>query len=365
MIYEYGDFYLTSLWERKKNGEMVERPYGSDSLGTFCLDGVLVKWDVRKPMKVWPGVNDEVELCVLFFARDEVLKVRKKLGMETQKKIMPLLKLPLPETETEISRIAANIYQTSKLALPLYKYKTQMAPLPNKVTFEEYQDYVEKKIVGLNPMEEVWQSVGSKVTIQLLDPSGHPVVGAQVGHDVSNNDGKLKWYDQDENRNCLLSDEKGKVVFEGSQLFRKTAIRREKSSIYAVHEDRQLVAISQVIDEHFGKTIQVIMKPACRVKGRYVCPKSDSGKDGFKSVYTRFSMTGKMDTKMMTSLMFTPITQTTSTYQLDVLLVPGKYTINCDSYDKVTKKRASGGKHVDVPEKPELDLGVIELKLRE
>ncbi|KPL19765.1 MAG: hypothetical protein AMJ75_12485, partial [Phycisphaerae bacterium SM1_79] len=207
----YGDLYLTSWWERRENGELEERPYAHTILGYYQVDDVLVRCFASLPKAQWPGVEDELELSVGISPMGKLRELLLEKGQESRTQVFrPLFTLPLPDEETAVDGIAANLYEIAKLIAPLRPIRLE--PRPSKITSEEFAAEVERKLVGLRPMAELWQSVSSEIVIKLVGENGRPVAGAQIGSDIRSDDGRLYWYYQNKRRDCAVSDADGKVV---------------------------------------------------------------------------------------------------------------------------------------------------------
>ncbi len=353
----YGDIYLTSWWERKKNGDLMERPYSHTMLGYYQVDDVLVRCFASLPKAQWPGVNEEFELSVGFSSIGKLRELRVQKGQSRHTEIFrPLFTLPLPAEDTAVDAIAANLYERAKLIATLKPI--QLEPRPTKITSEEFTLEIEKKLIGLRPMKEIWKSAGSEVTLQLLDEKGQPVEEAAIGSDIRSYDGRLYWYSQGKRIDCAVSDSEGKVVLQGQQMFESNASRQRPCMLFCVQEDKQLAGMVKITDEDFGKTVKLKMQPACRVYGRFVCPElSDTGNTLNRKVDTYLSFSsGKMGYRVLC--------HSTDKQVFDTLLVPGKYEMNCESLDANRIWIARAGQFLDVPKgKRELNLGEIVLKL--
>ena len=102
------------------------------------------------------------------------------------------------------------------------------------------------------------------VALRLVDPSGRPVAGAQVGSHAQSPDKPVAGH-----RVTVLksrsTDARGKVVFD---LAPDQAQRIPgQTGLYALHERRGLAAFCEVLREDVGKEVTVRTKPACHVHG--------------------------------------------------------------------------------------------------
>jgi len=355
----YGHFDLTSWWQRKENGDLEERPYAHTTLGHYQIDDITVSCFASLPKAQWLGVDDKFELSVRISPTGRLRDLLREKGQASQPKVFrPLFTLPLPAEDTAVDGIAANLYGMAKLAAPLGKMRLE--PRPSDITSEEFAAEVERKLVGLRPMAEVWQSVSSAILVRLVDEDGRPVAEAKIGSDIRSNDGRLYWYYQNKRRDCAVSDADGNVVLQGQQMFGPSASRQNSCMVYAVQEENKLAGTVPIADEDFGKTITLKMQPACRVYGRFVCPElSDKGDALSKSVSTYLSLVAE-------TMVYRLLYHTTDKQQFEALLVPGKYEMSCQRYYRSTKRFARAGQFLDVPKnKRELDLGRIVLKLKD
>ena len=355
----YGHFDLTSWWQRKKNGDLEERPYAHTTLGRCQVDDIVVGSFASLPKAQWPGVDDEFELSVRISPTGRLRELLLKKGQASQPTVFrPLFTLPLPTEDTAVDGIAANLYGMAKLAAPLGPMRLE--PRPSDITSEEFAAEVERKLVGLRPMAEVWQSVSSEILVKLVDEDGRPVAGAKIGSDIRSHDGRLSWFYQGERRDCAVSDADGNVVFQGQQMFGPNDSRQNSCMLYAVQEEKQLAGAVPIVDEDFGKTITLRMQPACRVFGRFVSPEpSDKGNALGNSVNTHLSLFAE-------TMVYRVLYHTTDKQQFEALLLPGKYEMSCQRYYRSKKQFARAGQFLDVPKnKRELDLGRIVLKLKD
>jgi hypothetical protein len=233
-------------------------------------------------------------------------------------------------------------------------------PKPSSISVEEFIADVERKLVGLRPMEELWQSVSSQVMVKLVDEEGRPVVGARIGTDIRSQDGQLYWYYQGERRDCAVSDADGKVVLQGQQMFYPGASRQSSCMLFAVQEQEQLTGLLPITDRDFGQTVQLTMQSACRVYGRFVCPElSDKADTLNRSVRTYLSYVGH---GMVRRVLY----HSTDKQQFEALLAPGRYEMSCESHDANRKWIARASRMLDVPQhERELYLGQIVLKLQD
>jgi hypothetical protein len=355
----YGDIYLTSWWERKANGDLEQRPYAHTMLGYYQVDDVLVRCFASLPKGEWPGVDDEFELSVRISPMGELRNLLREKGRQSQTQVFrPLFTLPLPAEDTPVEQVAWNLYETAKLIAPLRP--TRLEPRPSDITSDDLATEVERKLTGLRPMTELWQSVGSEVVVKLSDEDGQPVAGAKIGSDIRSLDGRLHWYSQNERRDCAVSDADGKVVLQGPQMFGPGASRQNSCMLFAVQQARQVAGVVPITDEEFGKTVTLTMRPACRVHGRFVCPElSDNGDALNRPLKTHLSFFAE---KMMYRILY----HTTNKQVFEALLVPGKYSMSCESLDANRKWIARAGQLLDVPAgQEELDLGEIVLRLED
>jgi hypothetical protein len=355
----YGDIYLTSWWERKKNGDLEERPYAHTMLGYYQVDDILIRCFASLPKAQWPGVNDGFELSVGISAMGKLRELLIEKGQNRHTQVFrPLFTLPLPAEDTPVDEIATNLYERAKLLAPLKLIRLE--PKPSKITNKEFALEIKQKLTGLRPMEELWQSTSSEVTVNIVDENGQPVAGAKIGSDMRSYDGRLYWYYQNGRRDCALSDTDGKVVLKGQQMFGPNASRQSSCILFSVQEDKQLAGLVTITDEDFGKTVTLTMQPACRVYGRFVCPElSDTGNTLNRKVDTYLSFFGG-------KMVYRVLCHSTDKQSFDALLVPGKYEMNCESPDANRKWIARAGQLLDVPKnKREFDLGEIVLKLED
>jgi len=356
---DYGDIYLTSWWGRKKNGDLEERPYAHAILGYYQVDDILIRCFALLPKAQWPGVNDEFELSAYISPMGKLreLLIEKGQSGHTQA-FRPLFTLPLPAEDTAVDEIATNLYERVKLLAPLKLIRLE--PKPSKITSEEFAVEIKQKLAGLRPMEELWQSTGSEVTVNLVDEKGQPVAGAKIGSDMRSYDGRLYWYYQKGRRDCAVSDTDGKVVLKGQQMFGPNASRQSSCMLFAVQEEQQIAGLVPITDEDFGKTITLTMYSACRVYGRFVCPElSDKGDALNKTVNTYLSFFGE-------KMIYRVLCHITDKQAFEALLVPGRYEMSCQGYDANRQWIARSGQLLDVPKsKREFDLGEIVLKLED
>ena len=355
----YGEFYLTSWWERKKNGDLEQRPYAHTTLGNYQVDDILVRSYASLSKARWPGVDNEFELSVRISPSRGLKKLLLEKGQAGQPEVFrPLSILPLPNKDTTVDEIAANIYDKAKLMAPLNP--ARLDPKPTRVTGGEFAADVERKLVGLRPMAELWQSVGSEIVVRLVDENGRPVAGAKIGSDIRSRDGKLHWYYQHKQRDCAVSDADGKVVLQGQQMFNLNDSRQISRLLYAVQTEKTLAGMLPIADKDFGKTITLKMQPACRVYGRFISPELSDKEDALnRSVDTHLYWHGE-------KLMYRMLSHTTDKQTFEALLVPGEYSISYQRYYRSEKRFARAGQFLDVPKnKGELDLGQIVLKLKD
>lgn len=358
-IKHYGDIYLTGWWQRKENGDIEERPYAHTILSYYQVNDVLIRCFASMPKGQWEGVDKEFDLNVGIFAIGKLRELLLSKGQSSSDltKTFRVL-LPLPAEDTPIDEVTSNLYETAKLMASLKP--TRLEPRPTNITSQGFALEMEKKLRGLRPMNEVWESVGSNVVVKLIDPNGQPIPEAKVGSDIRSHDGQLYWYYQDWQRDCAVSDADGKVILQGQQIFHPAASRQSSCMLYAVQQEKRLAGVVPITDEDFGKTVTLIMQPACRVYGRFVCPElSDNGDALNKSINTYLSFFGK-------EMMYHVLSHSTDKREFEALLVPGRYEMSCQSYDANRKWAAQSGQLLEVPEsKRELDLGNVILKLKD
>jgi hypothetical protein len=352
----YGDISLTSWWQRRENGELEERPYAHTMLGYYQVGDVLIRCFASLPKAQWAGVDDEFELSVSITPFDRLRELLAQKGQSGRAEVFrPLFTLPLPAEDTPFDEIAANMYEVAKLMAPLKPIRLE--PRPSSISVEEFTAHIERKLVGLRPMEELWQSVGSQVVVKLVDKEGRPIVGARIGSDIRSQNGQLHWYYQNGQRDCAVSDADGKVVLQGQQMFHPGASRQNSCMLFAVQEQERSAGLTPVTDRDFGQTIQLTMLPACRVHGLFVCPELNDRADTLnRSVNTYLSYVGQGMVRRV-------LCHDTDKQQFEALLPPGRYEMNCESHDANRKWIARANRLLDVPaNKPELDLGQIVLK---
>jgi len=355
----YADMYLTSWWQRKDNGDVEERPYTHTMLAYYQVGDVLIRCFASLPKAQWPGVNDEYELSVGITPFERLRGLLSQKGQPGRTEVYrPLFTLPLPAEDTPIDQIAANLYEAAKLMTPLRPIRLE--PKPTSILMEEFVADVEKKLVGLRPMEELWRSVGSQVVVKLMDARGRPIAGARVGTDIRSRNGQLQWYYQNERRDCAVSDADGKVLLQGQQMFASGASRQDSCMLFAVQEQEQLAGLTPITDRDFGRTVQLTMQPACRVYGRFVCPELRERADTLnRAVNTYLSYIGQGTVHRV-------LCHDTDKQQFETLLAPGRYEMNCESHDANRRWIARASRLLDVPEnRRELDLGQIALKLED
>jgi len=355
----YGDIYLTSWWERKKNGDLMERPYTHTILGYYQVEDILIRCFASLPKAEWPGVNDEFELSVGISSMGKLreLLIEEGQSRNTQE-FRPLFSLPLPAEDTECDEIAANLYERAMLVAPLKP--TRLEPIPSEITNEEFAIKIEKKLIGLRPMEDLWQSTGSEVTVILVDEKSQPIQGAKIGSDIRSYDGRLYWYSQNGRRDCAVSDSDGKVILKGSQMFAPNASRQSSCMLFALHKEQQKAGLVPITDEDFGSTISLTMHSACRIYGRFVCPELSNNAEALNNtVKTHLSFFGE---KMIYRVLY----HITDKQVFEALLVPGKYEMVSESHDAKGRWIARTGQLLDVPkDEKELDLGEIVLRLED
>jgi thiol-disulfide isomerase/thioredoxin len=114
--------------------------------------------------------------------------------------------------------------------------------------------------------------VTGRVTLKIVDPLDHPVVGAVVGtygefEKQESEKASISFYDDKPN----LSDEHGEMSLEASRLFAAKFEKQSAAPIMVVDKTRRLVAWLQLRRADFGKNqvVKVCLSPACTVAGRY------------------------------------------------------------------------------------------------
>jgi hypothetical protein len=355
----YAHFDLTSWWQRKEHGHLEQHPYAHTTLARCHVDDVSVGSFASLPKAQWPGVDKELELSVHISPTRRLRDFLQERGQAARSTAFrPLLTLTLPAEDTPVAGIAASLYGTARLAATLGPMLLE--PSPSDISGEEFADEVKLKLIGLRPMAELWQSVGSEITVRLLDEDGRPVVGARIGSDIRSHDGRLYWHYQNKRRDCAVSDADGNVVLKGQQMFDPEASRQNSCMLYAVQEENKLAGVLPISDDDFGKAVTLEMRPACRVFGRFVCPElSDKGDTPGNSVNTHLSLFGE-------TMVYRVLYHTTDKQQFEALLAPGKYELSSQCYYRDERRFARAAQLVDVPRnKQELDLGMIVLKLED
>jgi len=348
---QYGNLSLSHWWTRNDDGSMVEHIYGMDRLGTFSMNGITVNWHAMLPKGQWPGLNEELKLCGYVYTDNNLRRLREEQGLGVTMNFRPIVTLDLPDKDVDVEQIAGDIYQTAKLAMPFYTHDAMFEPRPNELSPEEFAAEVERKLVGLRPMKELWDEVGSQITLEVMDPDGKPVSGAEVGLGMRSSNG-----------NRLVTGEDGKAIVIGEEMFSPLDSRNAWSSVYAVHQGRQLAAITEIGAEHFGKMVRVELQPACMVRAKFASAdlQALAKKLGPVTSYLWYDGDGKSGKRIVHRL---DVLSSRDKERFEAILVPGYYEISCQSKTDA-KDWTQGNKMFEVPAgKTDLDLGNIELRL--
>jgi hypothetical protein len=105
------------------------------------------------------------------------------------------------------------------------------------------------------------------VRLRLIDPNGAPVAGAKVGLDVRAREeilgGVLVWIPR------WVADEDGEVLLVPRETFKWGP---DRGVVFILHEERKLGAVQALTAVDAGKTIDVLLKPVCRVHGTLRSP---------------------------------------------------------------------------------------------
>ena len=358
---EYGTFQLTSFWQRKENGELVVRPYGITELSRFTQNGIYSAWYALLPKGQWEGVDEKYELCAFVYAQGRLQEMQTEQGLKISTGFRPLLTLNLPTDNTSVEKIAGDIYEIFKPLSSIYNGKHPFEPNPLTLTKNDFVKQVYTKLDGLKPLSEFWKEVGQNIEIRLIDLNSKPVAGAKVGgRDIRSYDGNLKWYTEQGQIDCLISNDNGEVVIKGEQMFSPNTSRHMATLIYAVKEQEQLAATREITSDDFGKHITIKMQPACRVTSKFTCPELENTNDTVKSV--RFLLTS--DEVGNKNYVYEVLHYTTEQMTFDSLLIPGIYGIESPQVSTSNGKIFNAnGKFITVPKNQKTyDLGTFILK---
>jgi RNA polymerase sigma factor (sigma-70 family) len=115
-----------------------------------------------------------------------------------------------------------------------------------------------------------------QLTLRILDPSGHPVVGAHVGNDISVDEDIPRYskpfphFEDPDKAQAAVSDEDGEVTVLATTAFDGQFTQQPAVSLYILETSRRLMAGLELRRSDFegNKIREVRLAPACEVRGQ-------------------------------------------------------------------------------------------------
>ena len=188
-------------------------------------------------------------------------------------------------------------------------------------------------IQGIEPEPQSGRKAVGRLTLNILDTDGRPVVGALVGRcgnfgDASAGEQHVAPFDDPKDR-PLVSDTDGRVIVPATTLFftGSTYLDWDAAPLYVLHEGRGLVALLELHLLDFvapdagvgGKTREVRLQPACRIICRLTSIGLRETGRALTGVFARAFSPGK--------LWIPALYSDSSGAELEFLLPPGDYGV--------------------------------------
>ena len=270
---QYGDFQLTRWGQRDQAGNWQSRPYEIDTLGRVDHDGIEFKWCVLEPKGTWEGIDKEYELCTYIYTRGKLQEWYKEQGLPWHERFRPLVTLPLPQEQTSAEAIIEKIYAQFQALESVRLW--QMQPRPSRMSRDDFAAQIRQKLTGVLPMRQVWQEQGSEVVVRVVDEQGNPMPAVKVATRIMQDGDRWRWFigssagqKEGEQERFVETDEQGRVVLRGEDLFAESAAQRRVSHVVALMPERGLMAVEGITASDFGKEVVLTMKPGCLVRGK-------------------------------------------------------------------------------------------------
>jgi|GEM_PF-2358708 len=267
----YGDFQLTHWGQRDEMGQWQSHPYEIDTLARVDHDDIQFKWCVLEPKGTWDRMDKEYELCARVYTRGKLQDWYKKQGEPWHKQFRPLVTLPLPAEQTNDRTIIEKIYAQFQ-ALESVRLRS-IQPKPSRMSKEDFVAQIQQKLAGVLPMRQAWQTQGSDVVVRVVDEQGNPMPGVKVATRIMQDHDRWRWFigssaGQNEQERFATSDDQGRVLLQGEDLFAEHAAQRWVSHVVALVPEQGLIAVEGVTAGDFGREVVLAMKPGCLVRGR-------------------------------------------------------------------------------------------------
>lgn len=355
-----GGFDLCSWWQRKPDGAIEERPYAIRGLGHLTYKGVDIAWHALLAQGRWPGQQERLEVCAYVRTDDSLRQWRQQQGLDWRGQFMPLATVAIPAAQSDLAVLARDLYGLGHAVTAVGKSAQDLFVSESSgVTIEQFQGRLENLLAGLRPMRERWDRTGSDLEIRLVDEQGMPVAGAWLGPRLQYAGGSIHPQPPAPDGGAQVSDEAGRIVLPGEQIFSRNAPQDSRWMAYAVHPGRQLVACRAVGGDDFGSPIQVVMRPACLVHMVLAPPRSGEGKAPAVRVAVSTSMPRPYS---VNRVILDVVRGTTQERSIEIPLPPGEYELHGYTGDGTDW---SGYKRFTVPgDARRLDLGTVELRAR-
>ncbi len=188
--------------------------------------------------------------------------------------------------------------------------------------------------------------------IRLVDVQGQPVAGAIVGTDFLEFGGRTLPFPTWTGTESRTTDERGET----------SLTMRGETGVYAIREDkdRPLVGAIRVTRAELGRPARIVMHPACRVRLRVECPGFRELEEKYHAELRDPNWRSEATVLLGEGGKLTHLLSISSaTNELEVLLPPGRYTIQARADDTQPESRA-----IEVRSGHRLrSLGILELSL--
>ncbi|MBN2131762.1 MAG: hypothetical protein JW741_19840 [Sedimentisphaerales bacterium] len=357
----YGRFSLSNWWQRREDGTLESRPHAMTELGCARLDGVDLCWYVLLPRGYWPGQDTQLDVCAYVHTDGALRKLRQEKGLEWYGQFRPLVKIDLPNRQSDLAAIAADLYGLGHLVTSVSTAAQNLfVSDASGVSQEEFRRRLESTLNGLRPMRELWEKTGSDLTVELVDDRREPVPHASICAEAQWSGGRLESMKDGRLAPPLIADEKGQSRLSGPTLFDGEASQDTRQMLYVVDPGKQLAGLYAVSGRDFGRPVRIVLEPACRVQATLTCPGLPD--DATPVIHARLSTSVRRGYSM-NGIILSVLTYDSDDGSLSVLLPPGEYELNAyATHDGLT---LNGQDRFQVPPNTrDLNLGTITLSAR-